>query len=98
EKLAQAGVVTLKHAGRSVMVELNESFDENALKAAAGDGATLAAPPDGTGDAGQPPSADGFGGSRPPASDGLGPRPVHSDASRPPHEIRPAPMDMPAQV
>jgi uncharacterized LabA/DUF88 family protein len=98
EKLAQAGVVTLKHAGRSVMVELNESFDENALKAAAADGATLAAPSDGAGDTGQPPSADGFGGSRPPASDGLGPRPVHSDASRPPHEIRPAPMDMPAQV
>ena len=28
EKLAQAGVVTLKHAGRSVMVELNEQFTE----------------------------------------------------------------------
>src|SRR5438874_9558769 len=26
EKLAQAGMVTLKHAGRSVMVELNEAF------------------------------------------------------------------------
>src|SRR6266542_1195872 len=35
EKLAQAGIVTLKHAGRSVMVELNEGFDENALKSAA---------------------------------------------------------------
>src|SRR5256885_8053416 len=35
EKLAQAGVVTLKHAGRSVMVELNESFDEGAAPASA---------------------------------------------------------------
>src|SRR3989440_10943337 len=44
EKLAQAGLVTLKHAGRSVMVELNETFDDSAFKAAsisesaAGDG------------------------------------------------------------
>ena len=30
EKLAQAGLVQLKHAGRSVMVELNPSFDETA--------------------------------------------------------------------
>ena len=28
EKLAKAGLVQLKHAGRSVMVELNEGFDE----------------------------------------------------------------------
>src|SRR6266540_4369538 len=28
EKLAKAGLVQLKHAGRSVMVELNESFDD----------------------------------------------------------------------
>ena len=28
EKLAQAGLVQLKHAGRSVMVELNNQFDE----------------------------------------------------------------------
>src|SRR5207253_6356000 len=28
EKLAQAGLVQLKHAGRSVMVELNERFDD----------------------------------------------------------------------
>jgi len=33
EKLAQAGLVGLKHAGRSVMVELNESFDEGAAAA-----------------------------------------------------------------
>jgi uncharacterized LabA/DUF88 family protein len=34
EKLAQSGMVTLKHSGRSVMVELNEGFhdDEAALK------------------------------------------------------------------
>ena len=30
EKLAQGGLVGLKHAGRSVMVELNEGFDEGA--------------------------------------------------------------------
>jgi uncharacterized LabA/DUF88 family protein len=30
EKLAQGGLVSLKHAGRSVMVELNEAFDEGA--------------------------------------------------------------------
>jgi hypothetical protein len=29
EKLAQAGLVQLKHAGRSVMVELNSGFDES---------------------------------------------------------------------
>src|SRR5207245_10963084 len=28
EKLAKAGLVQLKHAGRSVMVELNEGFDD----------------------------------------------------------------------
>ena len=32
EKLSQAGLVQLKHAGRSVMVELNESFEETAGK------------------------------------------------------------------
>ena len=58
EKLAQAGLVQLKHAGRSVMVELNESFDENALKAA-------------TTDAALPHSPEGFGAPRP-ASDGTG--------------------------
>jgi len=30
EKLAQSGIVQLKHSGRSVMVELNENFDEGA--------------------------------------------------------------------
>jgi uncharacterized LabA/DUF88 family protein len=30
EKLSQAGLVSLKHSGRSVMVELNEGFDEGA--------------------------------------------------------------------
>ena len=99
EKLAQAGVVTLKHAGRSVMVELNESFDESALKSSAvTDGPALLATSDGAGDAAQSPSPEGFGGSRSPSSEGFGPRPVHTDVSRPPHEIRPAPMDMPPQV
>jgi uncharacterized LabA/DUF88 family protein len=98
EKLAQAGVVTLKHAGRSVMVELNESFDENALKAAATEGATLAASSDGTAEAGTPPSPDGIGAPRSTSGDGFGPRPAYTDVSRPAHEIRPAPMDMPPQV
>src|SRR5207245_5328714 len=35
EKLAQAGLVSLKHAGRSVMVELNEGFPEDASVASA---------------------------------------------------------------
>ena len=38
EKLAQAGVVSLKHAGRSVMVELNEAGSD--------DGGAAAAPPE----------------------------------------------------
>jgi len=94
EKLAQAGVVTLKHAGRSVMVELNESFDENALKAATTDGAALPSSPegfaapkpvsDGMGE-GAPSSPDGFAASRPPVPDVAG-------GQRPPS------MEMPAQV
>jgi uncharacterized LabA/DUF88 family protein len=95
EKLAQAGVVTLKHAGRSVMVELNESFDENAVKAAATDGAAL------------PPSPEGFGAPRPAPSDGAGEgAPSSPDsfvASRPPFSDvaggqRLPSMEMPAQV
>jgi uncharacterized LabA/DUF88 family protein len=39
EKLSQAGIVSLKHAGRSVMVELNEGASEDASA-----GAHLAAP------------------------------------------------------
>jgi uncharacterized LabA/DUF88 family protein len=34
EKLSQAGLVSLKHSGRSVMVELNEGFDESAAPSA----------------------------------------------------------------
>src|SRR5437899_559224 len=84
EKLAQAGVVTLKHAGRSVMVELNEGFDENALKAVTTDGAVLPAPSDGAGE-GVPSSLDGFAASRPPSPEVAG-------GQRPPS------MEMPAQV
>src|SRR6202040_1703201 len=40
EKLAQAGLVQLKHAGRSVMVELNDGFDETATAPPKTDGAT----------------------------------------------------------
>jgi uncharacterized LabA/DUF88 family protein len=95
EKLAQSGVVTLKHAGRSVMVELNESFDETALKAATTDGAAL------------PPSPEGFGASRPASSDGAGDGASSSTegfvAPRPPLPDvaggqRPPSMEMPAQV
>ena len=39
EKLSQAGLVSLKHSGRSVMVELNEGFDD-------GGGAQAAAAPE----------------------------------------------------
>src|SRR6185295_16252568 len=34
EKLSQSGLVSLKHSGRSVMVELNEGFDEGAAASA----------------------------------------------------------------
>ncbi len=34
EKVAQSGLVQLKHAGRSVMVELNEDFDESGSSSA----------------------------------------------------------------
>ena len=47
EKLAQAGIVGLKHAGRSVMVELNEGFDEGAAAAAAATAASSERPEDG---------------------------------------------------
>src|SRR5262249_27393898 len=40
EKLAQAGLVQLKHAGRSVMVELNPGFDESDRAAGAAPVAT----------------------------------------------------------
>jgi uncharacterized LabA/DUF88 family protein len=98
EKLSQAGVVTLKHAGRSVMVELNESFDESAFKAAAATEAALPAPSEGSSDFAQaPPSPDPLVAQA--VSGGFGaPRPSHTDVSRPAHEIRPAPMDMPPQI
>ncbi|HTK28940.1 MAG TPA: NYN domain-containing protein [Vicinamibacterales bacterium] len=53
-KLEQAGVVQLKHAGRSVMVELNAAFDESSIKSAApeepaDDGARMA-PAEGAGE------------------------------------------------
>jgi uncharacterized protein (TIGR00288 family) len=43
EKLAKAGLVQLKHAGRSVMVELNEGFRDDGDQAS-GDGRTMPAP------------------------------------------------------
>ena len=57
EKLAQAGLVHLKHSGRSVMVELNDGFDDGT--------AGQAGPSSGTGATTEPdsasPSADGAG-------------------------------------
>ena len=44
EKLAQAGFVSLKHAGRSVTVELNEAFDESGVAAPAAAVEQLAEP------------------------------------------------------
>ena len=58
EKLAQSGVVSLKHAGRSVTVELNDAFDENAMPAPSTEPAAAAQsvrPPD----APQPQGGDG---------------------------------------
>jgi uncharacterized LabA/DUF88 family protein len=40
EKLAQAGLVQLKHAGRSVMVELNDGFEDGEKADQKGDAAT----------------------------------------------------------
>jgi uncharacterized LabA/DUF88 family protein len=54
EKLAQAGVVTLKHAGRSVTVELNDGFDENQIPPPAEAAAAAPRP-----DAHQPSNGDG---------------------------------------
>ena len=45
EKLAKDGLVSLKHAGRSVMVELNEGFQESAAPADSGGDATTGAQP-----------------------------------------------------
>ena len=90
EKLAQAGVVTLKHAGRSVMVELNESFDESALKSAAAEGVAPAVAESG-GEVVPLSTPDGFGAPAPF-------RPPSSDAVRPPQEVRPSQMEMPPQI
>ncbi len=44
EKMAKEGVVTLKHSGRSVMVELNEGFQEGAVSTADSSEAAPVAP------------------------------------------------------
>ena len=110
EKLSQAGVVTLKHAGRSVMVELNESFDESAFKSAAAADGALPPAPEGFGvprpaaseassDSTAPPSSPDAFVAQPSSPGGFGvPRPPHADVSRPAHEIRPAPTDLPPQI
>jgi uncharacterized LabA/DUF88 family protein len=88
EKLAQAGVVTLKHAGRSVMVELNESFDESR----SGVSAEAPAPvTDATGDVTQPPAPDGFGA---PRIESFAAQPASGGFSGP----RPGPGEMPPQI
>ena len=63
EKLAQAGLVSLKHAGRSVMVELNEGFSDESSTAATpiADAAV--------GSVAQPPSPAGVGAPRPEATE-----------------------------
>src|SRR4029453_12333879 len=76
EKLAQAGLITLKHAGRSVMVELNAGFtdEDAALKPRA--------TPEGEErpvtdiEEGAQPSVPGFGEPRPSVPSGGDPRPV----------------------
>jgi uncharacterized LabA/DUF88 family protein len=45
EKLSQAGLVSLKHAGRSVMVELNESASEDSAAVAPAAAAEISRPP-----------------------------------------------------
>ena len=89
EKLAQVGVVTLKHAGRSVMVELNESFDESAIKSASADAMASSPAAESGSDVALPSSPDGFG--APPPF-----RPASTDAPRPSHDTRP--MEMPSQI
>ncbi|HYM23494.1 MAG TPA: NYN domain-containing protein [Vicinamibacterales bacterium] len=64
EKLSQAGAVTLKHAGRSVTVELNDGFDESSLPQtpeppASGDGAPAASAPAAPAPAATESAADG---------------------------------------
>ena len=86
EKLSQAGLVQLKHAGRSVMVELNNQFDETeagaAEKARAAAGVDAIAEPSGV----MPPPSPGSGYGEPRRSDGGGgPRPAdHTGVAQPP--------------
>ncbi len=49
EKLAQAGLVSLKHAGRSVMVELNATVGDDGQVTSLGGGGSDAAAPSGNG-------------------------------------------------
>ncbi len=57
EKMAQSGLVQLKHAGRSVMVELNENFDESGSSTAVAASRPVAVAE--TGDAGHRAAAEG---------------------------------------
>jgi uncharacterized LabA/DUF88 family protein len=65
EKLSQTGLVTLKHSGRSVMVELNENFAESEESAASLEGAP-------------PPSAEGAAGPRPASDVAQAPTPANT--------------------
>ena len=107
EKLAQAGVVTLNHAGRSVMVELNEGArpDVDVAGQTPQPLATLftpGAPSPGTGYAGTPPPhsatpgapspGTGYAGTPPPHSATPGaPSPGSSFAGAPPAASAPPP-------
>ena len=93
EKLAQAGLVTLKHSGRSVVVELNDGFGEEdaGLKLRAPSEAEeprlpAAAGPSDRPDEGRPDSLrQGFGGPPEPHAKAEG-RPPEG---RPPQEVQP---------
>ena len=89
EKLAQAGLVQLKHAGRSVMVELNPSFEETE---GAAQGATVTVAPAMTTPAAAPaPVVENGDRPRPaaPVETGAPVTPPAADANRPPAEALP---------
>jgi uncharacterized LabA/DUF88 family protein len=82
EKLAQAGLVTLKHAGRSVMVELNDGASDD------GD----------TGGQRPRPSIDGDQESAMPAQGAAVPVAQFSRSAHPEHADQPPPADAPPLV
>jgi hypothetical protein len=101
EKLAQAGVVTLKHAGRSVMVELNASVGDEAQAGETMMGRVVsdAAAPSGNG--GGSAGADEAGPKDPPYISGAGrvlSDPVDQTGPKDPPYMSPAPMATESQA